>query len=81
MFLEKGVLKICWKLIREHQCRSVISIELPSNFTEITPRHRRSPEYCEILRNIYSEEHQQTLAFVGKRGPKTLLMYSKCNWE
>lgn len=59
----------------------MISIELPSNFTEITPRHRRSPEYCEILRNIYSEEHQQTLAFVGKRGPKTLLMYSKYNWE
>ena len=38
IFLRKGVLKICSKL-REHPCRSVISIKLESNFIEIAPRH------------------------------------------
>ena len=43
VFLIKGVLKICSKFTREHPCRSVISIKLQSNFTEITLRHGCSP--------------------------------------
>ena len=43
VLLEKGVLKICSKLTREHPCQSVISIKLQSNFIEITLRHGCSP--------------------------------------
>ena len=34
VFLEKGILKICSKFTGEHPCRSVISIQLQSNFWE-----------------------------------------------
>ena len=43
MFLAKGVLKICSKFTGEHPCRSVILIEMQSNFTEIALRHGCSP--------------------------------------
>ena len=43
LFLRKGVLKICCKFSGEHLCRSVISIKLLCNFSEITLQHRRSP--------------------------------------
>ena len=43
VFLEKGVLKICSKFTGEHPCRSVVSMKLQSNFTEITIRHECSP--------------------------------------
>ena len=43
VFLGKGVLKICSKFTGEHPWRSVISIKLLYNFTEITLRHRCSP--------------------------------------
>ena len=36
VFLGKGILKICSKFTGEQPCRSVISIKLQSNFTEIT---------------------------------------------
>ena len=39
VFLRKGVLKICSKFTGEYPCRSAISIELQSNFIEITLRH------------------------------------------
>ena len=39
VFQGKGVLKICSKFIGEQAYRSVISIQLQSNFIEITPRH------------------------------------------
>ena len=42
MFLRKGVLKICSKFPREHQCRSVISKKLQSNFFEIARQDRCS---------------------------------------
>ena len=42
MFLEKGVLKICTKFIREHPCRGAISTKLHSNFIDVTFRHGRS---------------------------------------
>ena len=43
VFLVKGVLKICNKFTGEHPCRSVISIKLLCNFTEIALRHGCSP--------------------------------------
>ena len=43
MFLRKSVLKICSKFTVGHPCRSVISIEWQSNFTEIELRHGCSP--------------------------------------
>ena len=43
VFLRKSVLKICSKLTVGHPCRSVISIEWKSNFTEIELRHGCSP--------------------------------------
>ena len=43
MFLGRGVLEICGKFTGDHPCRSVISMNLQSNFIEITLRHVRSP--------------------------------------
>ena len=43
VFLGKGVPKICIKFTGENPCRSVISIELQSNFIEITLLHGCSP--------------------------------------
>ena len=43
VFLRKGVLKICSKFAGEYPCRSVISIKLLCNFTEITPGHECFP--------------------------------------
>ena len=43
VFLGKAVLKICSKFTGEHPYRSVISIKLQSNFTEIALRHGCSP--------------------------------------
>ena len=42
-FLWKGVLKISGKYTTEHSCRSLISINLQSNFIETTFRHGCSP--------------------------------------
>ena len=39
LFLQKGVLKICRKFTWEHPCRSMISIKLLCNFSEIILRH------------------------------------------
>ena len=39
VFLGKGILNIYSKFIGEHLCRSVISIKLQSNFTEIVLQH------------------------------------------
>ena len=43
VFLRKAVQKIYSKFTGEHQCRSVISIKLQSNFIEIAFRHGCSP--------------------------------------
>ena len=43
VFFRKGVLKICSKFTGEHSCRSLISINLQSNFIEITIWHGCSP--------------------------------------
>ena len=43
VFLEKAISKICSKFIGEHQCGSVISIKLQSNFIEIALLHGCSP--------------------------------------
>ena len=39
VFLGKGILNIYSKFIGKHLCRSVISIKLQSNFTEIVLQH------------------------------------------
>ena len=43
VFLGKGILKICSKFTGEHSCRSVIPIQLQSNFMEIALQHGCSP--------------------------------------
>ena len=43
VLLGKGVLKICSKFTGEHSCRSAISINLQSNFIEITLQHECFP--------------------------------------
>ena len=43
VFLGKGILEMCSRFTGEHQCRSVISIKLQSNFVEIILRHGCSP--------------------------------------
>ena len=42
-FVGKDVLEICSKITGKHSCRSVISINLQSNFIEIALRHGCSP--------------------------------------
>ena len=41
--LGKGVVKICSKFAVEHLCQTVISINLQSNFIDVTLRHGFSP--------------------------------------
>ena len=43
VFLGKHVLKVCSKFTGNNPCRSVISIKLLCNFTEITLRNEGSP--------------------------------------
>ena len=50
LFLRKSVLKIYLKFTGEHPCRSVISLTLLCNFTEITLRHGCSP--VNLLHNV-----------------------------
>ena len=58
MLLGKCVLKICSRFAGEHPCRSVISMNLQSNFIEITLRHGCSPvDLLHIFRTFFSEEH------------------------
>ena len=55
VFLGKGVLKICNKSTGEHLCRSVISVKLQSNFTEITIQHGCfSCKFAAHFQNIFS---------------------------
>ena len=58
VFLEKGVLKICRKLIGELPCRSVISIKSLSNFIEITLRYVCSP--LNLLHNFRTSFSKNT---------------------
>ena len=54
MFLWKGVLKICSKFTGEHPCLSATSINLQSNFIEITLRHGCSPvNLLHIFRTVF----------------------------
>ena len=56
VFLENGVLKICSKFTGEHPCRSVFSINLQSNFIEITFRHACSPvNFLHIFTTIFTK--------------------------
>ena len=60
--LGKGVLKICSKLTEEHPCRSVISIKLRGNFTEITIQHGCSPvNLLHIFRTPFTKNTYELL--------------------
>ena len=62
VFLKKDVRKICSKFTEEHPCRSVISIKLQSNFTEITLRHGCSPvNLLLIFRTPFSKSNSRWL--------------------
>ena len=68
VFLRKDVLKICNKFTAEYPCRSVISIKLQSNFTEITLRHVCSP--INFLHHTFSKNNSGWL----------LLEYKNCKY-
>ena len=56
VFLRKSVLKICRKFTGENPCRSVISINLQSNFVEITLRQLCPPvNLQQIFRTHFPE--------------------------
>ena len=56
VFLRKSVLKICRKFTGENPCRSVISINLQSNFVEITLRQLCPPvNVLQIFRTHFPE--------------------------
>ena len=72
VFLRNGVLKICSKYTGEHQCRSVISLKLQSNFIEIVLRHGCSPvNLLHIFRTaIFKNTSVRLLLDVG-HGPRS----------
>ena len=64
VFLGKCVLKICSKYAWEHPCRSMISVKLLCNFTEITLLHGcSSVNLLHIFQNTFSQEHRWRAAF------------------
>ena len=81
VFLGKGVLKICSKLIREHPCRSVISIRLLCNFIEITLRHGCSPvNLLSIFRTRFTKNTSGLLLLkYGKRNSHLDKIIAKTN--
>ena len=65
VFLGKCVLKICGKFIGEQLCRSVISVKLRSNFTEIPLRHRCYPvNLLHILRTAFPKNTSGVLIVI-----------------
>ena len=62
VFLQKDVLKICIKFTGERPCRSVISIKLLCNFSEITLRHGCSPlNFPHIFRTTFRRNTSEWL--------------------
>ena len=56
VFLAKFILKICSKCTGDHPCRRVISMNLQSNFIEITLRHGCSPvNLLHIFRTLFTK--------------------------
>ena len=54
-FIRTGVVKICSKYTGEHPCQMVISIELQSNFIEMTFRHGcSSVNFLHIFRTLFA---------------------------
>ena len=65
--LKKGALKISSKFTGEHPCRSVISIKLQSNFTEITLRHGFSPvNLLLIFRTLFTKSTYGRLLLITR---------------
>ena len=83
MFLGKIVLKISSKFTGEHQCQSVISMKLQSNFIETTLRHGCS-NLLHIFRTPFSKDtsggmllslHKNTLAKSKSKLPNKFTEY------
>ena len=71
VFFGRGVLKIYSKLAGERPCRSVISIKLLCNFTEITLRHGCSPKnLLNIFRTPFSKNTSAWLLLNIKKSAK-----------
>ena len=68
MFLRKGALKICSKLLGEHPCRSVISIKLLRNFIEIALQHECFPaNFLHIFRiPFYKSAYRGLFLYITK---------------
>ena len=66
VFLLEGVLKLCSKFTGEHPCRSVISINLQSNFIEIILRHGCSlVNLLHIFRTTFTKNTSERLLLFG----------------
>ena len=66
VFLRKGALKIRSKFTGEHSCQSAISINLRSNFIEVTPGHGRSPvNLLHIFRTPFPKNTSEELLLNG----------------
>ena len=66
VFLGKSVLEICRKFTGEHPWRSVISIKLQSNFTEIRARHVCSPvNLLLVFWTTFSKNTSEQLFLIG----------------
>ena len=71
VFLRKGVLKVCSKFIGEHPWQRVISINLQSNFIDITLRHGCSPVnlldiFTEHIRATTYEDRDLSVTFLKR---------------
>ena len=76
VFLRKGVVKISSKFTWEHPCRSAISINLRSNFSEIALRHGRSPvNLLHIFRTPFSRNTSGWLLLVFSGTPNFLATF------
>ena len=62
MFYKKAVLKDYTIITGKHLCWSLFLIKFIKNFIKKRLQHVFSCENCEIFKNLYCEEHLQTLA-------------------
>ena len=80
--LGKGVLKICSKFTGEHPCRSVISINLQSNFIEITFRYRCSPvNFLHNFRTPFLKNSSRWLLLKYAWSRLSKLMYLEADFQ
>ena len=80
VFLENDVLKIRSKFTGEHPGRSVIFINLRSNFIEIKLRHGCSPEnLLHIFKTTFPKNTSERLTFCRSDSQHLTTGHSLCN--